>query len=103
MRRLLTLAGCLLVAACSSGESILNAGNDPLPTTTATTVPSTPPGSTLPGQTTTTASTVAETTTTTPLASLAPCPVDALEGASAPVEITFWYGLATEVEGHLVS
>ncbi len=94
MSRLLTLAGCLLLAACSSGESILNAGNPPLATTTTTV-----PVSTVPGETTTT--TIGPTTTSTPLASLPACPVDAHADAAEPIELTFWFGLQTEVEGHL--
>ncbi len=94
MSRLLTLAGCLLLAACSSGESILNAGNPPLATTTTTV-----PVSTVPGQTTTT--TIGPTTTSTPLASLPACPVGAHADAAEPIELTFWFGLQTEVEGHL--
>ena len=100
-RALLGLAAGALVAACSSGESILNAGNDPLPATTTSTVPSGPPPSTAPGQTT--SSTQGPTTTSTPLSSLPPCPVDALADVTQPVELTFWYGLQTEVETHLVA
>ena len=42
------------------------------------------------------------TTTTTPLASLPPCPVDALDDVTAPVEITFWHGLGGEIEDALI-
>ena len=98
--RIVALLGGALLAACSSGESILNAGNDPLPTTTTVAPgPPTSTGPTVPGETTT--STAAVTTTTTPLASLPPCPVDALDEVTAPVDITFWYGLNTETDGHL--
>ena len=110
-RSLATLAGalatCALVAACGSGESILQAGNDPVPAaaTTTTTDPGPPPtaapGETLP-ETTTTPPTIA-TTTTTPLSSLPPCPVDALDSVSAPVELTFWFGLGANIEGVLTA
>jgi sn-glycerol 3-phosphate transport system substrate-binding protein len=43
------------------------------------------------------------TTTTTPLASLPPCPVDALDDATSPVEITLWFGLAGETEPALLA
>jgi sn-glycerol 3-phosphate transport system substrate-binding protein len=69
--------------ACTSGESILQAGLPPVPTT----------GSTIPGETT-----VAPTTTAQQLAGLPECPVDALDSASGPVDITFWYALNTEAE-----
>jgi sn-glycerol 3-phosphate transport system substrate-binding protein len=94
---------CVALAACSSGKSILQAGNEPPPATTTTpkTAPG-PPASTIPGQTLppTTPPTIA-TTTTTPLATLPPCPVDALDDATDPVEITLWYGLSGTLEGVL--
>jgi sn-glycerol 3-phosphate transport system substrate-binding protein len=96
------LLACLLLTACSSGRSILQAGNEPPPaTTTATTVPG-PPASTVPGQTLppTSPPTIA-TTTTTPLAELPPCPVDALDDVTEPVKITLWYGLSGTLEGVL--
>jgi sn-glycerol 3-phosphate transport system substrate-binding protein len=84
------LAVCLALAACGSGTSILDAGN-PAATTTTTQPPVTAaPGSTLPPTTTAPAAT----TTTTPLASLPPCPVGALDGATAPIEITLWHGFS---------
>jgi sn-glycerol 3-phosphate transport system substrate-binding protein len=94
----LVVGGCL-VAACSSGESILNAGNEPTTTvaTTTTVAATAPPGETLP-PTTPPPTTVPPTTTTTPLASLPPCPVDALDDADGPVELLFWHGLGTEPE-----
>ncbi|MGI9029696.1 MAG: ABC transporter substrate-binding protein [Ilumatobacteraceae bacterium] len=95
------LASCAVIAACGSGRSILDAGNEPVPsTTTTTTIPVTaPPGETLPPTTTT----APATTTTTPLDSLPPCPVDALppDGAE-PVQITFWHGFGTEIESSLL-
>jgi sn-glycerol 3-phosphate transport system substrate-binding protein len=96
-RRLVAvLAAAGLLAACASGESILNAGNnDPVPP--SATVGGTPataaPGETLPPPTT-----VLVTTTTTPLASLPPCPVDALPSSGGPVEITFWHAMANVAE-----
>jgi sn-glycerol 3-phosphate transport system substrate-binding protein len=72
-----------LAVACTSGESILQAGLPPTPTT----------ASTVPGQTT-----VAPTTTAQELAGLPPCPVDALASASGTVNITFWHALNTEAE-----
>lgn len=43
-------------------------------------------------------SAVGPTTTVAPLADLPPCPVDALDGADGPVEITFWHGMANDLE-----
>ena len=89
------LAACLALAACASGESILQAGNEPAPPVpTAGPPPSTIPGQTLPS---TVPPTIA-TTTTTPLDALPPCPVDALDDATGPVEITLWYGLSGILE-----
>jgi sn-glycerol 3-phosphate transport system substrate-binding protein len=78
------------LAACSSGQSILQAGNEPAP-------PPPPPATAAPGSTlgpTTTAAPV--TTTTTPLADLPPCPVDALAAETSPVSITFWHGMSSD-------
>jgi sn-glycerol 3-phosphate transport system substrate-binding protein len=100
-RRRVALAGvgCLVLAACGSGRSILDAGNEPPPPTTTTVPVTAAPGETLPSTTTT----APPTTTTTPLASLPPCPVDALpEPGAEPVQITFWHGLGTEAEKTLV-
>ncbi len=98
-RRLVALAGCVLVAACGSGRSILEAGNEPAPSTTTTVPVTAPPGETLPATTTT----APPTTTTTPLDSLPPCPVDALPADGAePVQVTFWHGFGTEPENKLV-
>jgi sn-glycerol 3-phosphate transport system substrate-binding protein len=69
--------------ACTSGESILQSGLPPVPTT----------GSTVPG-----ATTVAPTTTAQELAGLPNCPVEALDAASGPVDITFWHAMNTENE-----
>ena len=94
------------MAACGSGESILQAGNDPVPADDhhddgPRPPPTAAPGETLP-ETTTTPPTIA-TTTTTPLSSLPPCPVDALDSVSAPVELTFWFGLGANIEGVLTA
>jgi sn-glycerol 3-phosphate transport system substrate-binding protein len=87
-----------VLAACSSGESILNAGNE---TPDATVAPTAAPGDTLaPGATT--SSSLPPTTTTTPLDTLPPCPVDALDDADGPVNITFWHGLNAETEQALI-
>jgi sn-glycerol 3-phosphate transport system substrate-binding protein len=100
MRRVAgVLAACVVVAACGSGRSILDAGND-VPAATTTLPPVTAaPGSTLPP---TTLPPVA-TTTTTPLSALAPCPVGALADVTTPVEITFWHGLGAVLEDTLTS
>ena len=45
--------------------------------------------------------TPAPTTTTTPPSDLPACPTEALDGASEPVEITFWHGLNVENEDAL--
>jgi len=94
------LGACSLVSlvACRSGDSLLQAGNDEPETTIATTTTG-PPQTAAPGETlapTTTAPPV--TTTTTPLASLPPCPVDALDDVTEPVEITFWHGMTAANE-----
>ena len=66
--------------------------------------PTAPPATAAPGETLPPTTTQpAATTTTTPLASLPPCPVDALDGATAPVEVTFWHGLGGESEDALVA
>jgi sn-glycerol 3-phosphate transport system substrate-binding protein len=90
---------CLVLAACGNGGSILDAGNDiTSPTTTATLPPVTAaPGQTLPP---TTPPPIA-TTTTAPLSALPPCPVDALDDVTAPVDITFWHALGSSLEDSL--
>ena len=114
------VAATLLAASCGSGETILLAGNDQPPVTTPS--PAAPTDSTTPGASTPDGSTPGgstpdggtspdggsapvatppptnATTTTTPLADLPPCPVDALDDAGGPVEITFWHGLNTDNE-----
>ncbi|MDQ3468999.1 MAG: hypothetical protein M3487_04405, partial [Actinomycetota bacterium] len=98
------VAAASVVAACGSGESILNAGNEATTTVpVTTTIPVTAaPGETLP-PTIPTTTTMPPTTTTTPLASLAPCPVDALDDITSPVEITFWHGLGSTLEETLTT
>jgi sn-glycerol 3-phosphate transport system substrate-binding protein len=81
------LAGCLLLAACGSGESILQAGND----TPAATTPV--PDDTTPGQTT--VPTIPPTTLPAALDELPPCKPEAL--GDGPVTITFWHGLSNEL------
>ena len=97
-------AAVLVAASCSSGESVLTTGND-RPTTTVGAEPgstepsSTPDGTTDDGTTDEPAAPATDvTTTTTPLADLPPCPVDALDAAGGPVEITLWHGLNVDNE-----
>lgn len=114
LRRVAGVAAAVLFAAsCSSGESVLTAGNeDPSDSTPAVvttqagaeepsgSTPATPDGSAPGGDTTAppAAPSTNATTTTTPLSDLPPCPVDALEGVDSPVEITFWHGLNVDNE-----
>jgi len=100
-RRAVLLLGAALLAGCASDDSILNAGNEPTTTVlvTTTVAPTAPPGETLPSTTTT----MPPTTTTTPLAALPPCPVDALDEITSPVEITFWHGLGSTLEETLTT
>lgn len=108
----LPVAVALLAAACSSGESAITAGNDPEPSepaaepasepdTEPADEPDTDPGDE-PAETSGTDA-PAETTTTVadPLADLPACPVDALDAADGPVEITFWHGLNVDNEDAL--
>jgi sn-glycerol 3-phosphate transport system substrate-binding protein len=97
MRRRLVapLLAWVLLAGCGSGDSILQAGNEPLPSLP----PITPPPPTVPGQTTVPpTSTTPPTTIPRPIDSLPPCDVDALDQASAsgPVDLLFWHALANE-------
>jgi sn-glycerol 3-phosphate transport system substrate-binding protein len=88
------LAAAMLIAAgCGSGESIISAGNDPVPTTPVVTA------STQPGDTTPVVTTAPPTTQPQLLDTLPPCRPAALDEAAAagPVEITFWHGLANEL------
>ncbi len=97
--RAAAVAVCLVAAACGSGRSILDAGNAPATTMTTPPTVTAVPGSTLAPTTTAPAAT----TTTTPLASLPPCPVSALDGATAPVEITLWHGFTVDNEQALIA
>ncbi len=101
------VVAALIAAACGSGKSALDAGNDdaagtvpPAPAATAVTVGSGPDGSATPSPAATTA---LPTTTQAPLADLPPCPVDALDDADGPVEIVFWHGLGNELETSLIA
>lgn len=92
------LGACLVLAACGSGKSILEAGNEPRPT--AAPVTTAAGETTLPGQTTVPAPTTAPPTTAPrPIDSLPPCDMAALDAASAdgPVEVLFWHGMANEL------
>lgn len=109
MRRLAAfVSGCILLAACGSGESILTAGNDGSLASSPTVAPPNgtiaPPasGTTQPGATAAPATLgtapppvtePAPPTTATPLASLPDCPVSALPDSDEPVDILFWHGL----------
>lgn len=101
----------MLAAACSGGNSALDAGNGGVPVTTA--APDSAASESDPEVTTDGAepngtdaapeSTAGPTTTVAPLADLPPCPVGALDDADGPVEITFWHGMANELETSLIS
>ena len=98
--RCLTPLVTLLLAACGSGESILDAGNEPLPTaaTTTTVAPgppeTTPDGATVPPPpVVTTAPPTVPPTTQAPLDEFPPCNTDALATATETVDITYWHGM----------
>jgi sn-glycerol 3-phosphate transport system substrate-binding protein len=104
-RPALFVIAAVALAACSGGESIIDSGNaspTTLPPSTATQPPDGEPSSTdattAPGETTVVPDTPAPTTTTTPLDSLPPCPVDALDAADETVEVLFWHGLTGETD-----
>jgi sn-glycerol 3-phosphate transport system substrate-binding protein len=106
----LALAGTLTAAACSGGESALDAGDDGDTESTEAPPETSADGTDAAGDDETfdagddgsAESTVGPTTTVAPLAELPPCPVDALEAADGPVEITFWHGMANELETALI-
>jgi sn-glycerol 3-phosphate transport system substrate-binding protein len=81
--------GCIVLAACGSGKSILEAGNEERPTTT--------PATTVPGQTT--VPTAPPTTEPRLIDSLPGCDSAALDAAAAngPVQILFWHGMSNEL------
>ena len=100
-----------VAAACGSGKSALQAGldepdtvaHDQRPPSSVTTAGGTIVRQ-LDGSTAdTTPATIAPTTTESPLADLPACPTDALDDASGPVEITFWHGMANELETSLIA
>ena len=103
----LVVAGGLVAAACGGGDSALDAGNDD---ESATTVAPTatagdtddPTSDSAPTDSDAAPATAGPTTTVAPIADLPPCPVDALDAADGPVEITFWHGMANELETALV-
>lgn len=110
MRRLsipAAIAAFSLVAACSSGEPAITAGNDDAPEPAETSAPADDAADTDTDDSadssdaeTTTDDTddteVAETappTTVSPLSELPACPTEALAAADGPVELTYWHGL----------
>lgn len=95
LRSAAALVAALALAACGSGESILQAGNDPAPSVSTT--PAQPGATTVPGQTV--PSTAPPTTAPRPLDSLPPCDVGALDAASAagPVDLLVWHGMSNEL------
>ncbi len=108
------MIGALVASACGSGKSALQAGMDEpdtvAPVPSAATTDAASPGGTDPtgstGSAATTAAppaTPAPTTTQSPLADQPACPTGALDGASGPVDITFWHGMANELETSLIA
>lgn len=110
MRSLLLVVGAVTLAACSGGESIQQAGNDPAPTTvvaatqpTTADTPSSDGSSTDSTQAPDDPAASTETpvpTTTTPLDTLPTCAVDALDDNpdGGPVEVLFWHGWTGETD-----
>jgi sn-glycerol 3-phosphate transport system substrate-binding protein len=105
----LLVAGALVAAACGGGESALDAGDDdPAPTEApAPTDAGDTGGATTDADSDTEAAPAttepAATTTVAPLADQPPCPLDALDDADGPVTVTFWHGMANELENALVA
>ncbi len=106
-------AGALVAVSCSGGKSALEAGDDdPAPTAAPDSVVADDPvdggvdgggeGTDTVAEGTSAPSTAGPTTTVAPLADLPPCPVDALDGVDGPVEITFWHGMANQLETALI-
>ena len=104
------LVGATVVAACSSGESALQSGEDQTQDTPADTQVVEPEPTEAEGEPAGTdvvttdppPTEPAPTTTEAPLAQYPPCPVDALDDADGPVEIEFWHGMANELETALI-
>lgn len=105
----------LILAACGSGRSILEAGNDPRPeqigSSTTTTLGEPPAAGSLPTGTgvvpvpptmPSTAPPTVPPTTAAPLDAYPPCPTDALDRATGPVEIVYWHGMNATTEQALV-
>jgi sn-glycerol 3-phosphate transport system substrate-binding protein len=94
MNRRAFVVASLLLAACGSGRSILEAGDRP-PVATRPTLATLAPGDTLaPGQTLPALeTTLAPTTTAALLDSLPDCPTTALAAAAGRVELNFWHGM----------
>jgi sn-glycerol 3-phosphate transport system substrate-binding protein len=94
----LAATAALALAACGSGRSILEAGNDPTPAPPTVAPVTTIAGqTTLPGQTTV-PQTVPPTeppptTDASKLEDYPPCPVHALDATTGVTNITFWYAL----------
>jgi sn-glycerol 3-phosphate transport system substrate-binding protein len=100
----LAVTTSMAVAACSSGESILTIGQDDTTTVaTAPPDPDVPPSTDASGSTIPPPETIAPTTTEAPLVEFGECPVDALDDADGPVEITFWHGLGADLEPALIA
>jgi sn-glycerol 3-phosphate transport system substrate-binding protein len=93
---LLIVAG-VGAAACSSGESALESGFDDAASTVVENTDGVVPGGT--GADTT----ALPTTTVAPLSELAPCPTDALDDATGPVDIVFWHGMSNDLETALIA
>lgn len=99
----------LSAVACSGGNSALDAGNNGTAVTTSPAESSGNDTDVTDGAESTGAdavdapeSTVGPATTIAPIAELPPCPVDALDAADGPVKITFWHGMANELEMALI-
>lgn len=126
--RVLAASGCITLAACASGQSILQAGNDgtkPPPSTSApgatfgtpTTIRIAPPASSGAAPTTIRIAPPASTEAARPGGfagspgvtiavqgneDFAQCPVDALETADGPVHIEFWHTMQS-VQGEALA
>jgi sn-glycerol 3-phosphate transport system substrate-binding protein len=85
----LLAAASLVIAACGGGDD----GGDTAADTTAAPATTAPAAG---GDTTAAATTALPTTTTIAASELEPCPVDALEAAGGPVEITLWHAMTAD-------